>query len=337
MYQVKLKGSYYEMGYTQGKMLKDKSLPGDFILNPASETRKQFTEECENIIRKYAPEILDELRGLSDGADIDYDIIKIWPLSLYSKLDTCSIVVVSSEYTENGKPLFIRNYDFFASSQEGFTAFWTAPDKAFVSLGFCDFFSSRYGGINEKGLTVAISNSSAYAGGTQPGITMNLATKYVIDHCASTKEAIEFLERVPHFHCFNFMLCDLQNHIARVETAPEKVVVLEYEEGFGISTNHYQSDEMKQYEKKEWLPEGGNCRRYNNAMKWFQNRKGLISFDHALKLVKNHENGLCDHWNVEGKEGGTVWSWIYSLGDSDIQIASGPPCKYEYQKYNLDF
>jgi predicted choloylglycine hydrolase len=215
------------------------------------------------------PEFLDELRGISDAVDIDYDIVKIWPLCLYAKLQSCSAVAISRDYTAQGKPLFIRNYDFLDSDGKDFTVFSTKPKDGYSSLGFTDAMSGRYCGFNEKGLVVA-SSISGYAGSTQPGITSNLVTRWILDHFASTGEAVEFLRKVPHFHGWNFLLCDAHNGIVRVETCPERVEAISFEEGFGFITNHYMSEEMRKLEEKDWRSSGSTVRRHENILDWFR-------------------------------------------------------------------
>jgi len=335
MYQARLEGSYYEIGYQQGKMMRTKALPSTWLqsfgekVHPA---RKDFADKSERIVCQYMPGFLDELHGVSDAVDIDYDIVKIWPLCLYARLQqSCSAVAVAADLTTQGKPLFIRNYDFLDSDEKDFTALWTKPKDGCSSLGFTDAMSGRYCGFNEKGLAVA-SSISGYAGPTQPGITSNLVTRWILDHYAATGEAVEFLRKVPHFHGWNFLLCDAHNNIVRVETCPERVEVIDFVEGIGFITNHYMSKEMGKLEEKDWRSSGSTVKRQVNILDWFRNRNELISVDYAIMLARHrvNEGGLCDRF--VGVEGGTLWSWIYTIGESEVLISGGPPDKHAYQR-----
>lgn len=335
MYQFKFRGSYYEIGYEQGRMMRAGTLPGlEHTLKPPTKERADFTDECEQIVQKYTPELLDEFRGVADGLDIDYDLAKVWPLALYSRLAmSCSVAVVSGQYTANGNPLIVRNYDYLAEDQASFTAFWTVPTNRLASIGFCDFFGSRYGGVNEKNLAIAIS-SSPYIRGTQPGYAMSLAPRVVLDNFSTTQEAIDFLTKIPHFHGFSFLVCDKDANIARVETCPEKVSVLHFNNGLGLSTNHYYTEEMQEYQDPAWF--GTSLKRYQNIEDWFNNRQRPLDIEDAKFLTSNHEQGVCDHF-VEGAEGGTIWSWIYSLGEKELLVSHGPPCTNPYKKIPFSF
>ncbi len=335
MYQARLKGSYYEMGYQQGEMMRRGHLPpiwSDSFHETVDAGRTEFADECEEIVRRYLPGFLDELQGVSDALNADYNRVKIWPLCSYAKLQqSCSAVAISGEQTVQGRPLFIRNYDYMDSDGKDFTAFWTNPESGCASLGFSDAMSSRYCGFNEKGLAVAAS-ISGYAGPTQPGVVFSLVTRWILDHHSTTDEAVEFLKRAPHFHGWNFLLCDLQNNIVRVETCPERVEVVGFDEGIGVSTNHYLSEEMQKFEEKNWRSGGSTIRRYNNALKWFRNRNGLITSDYACELAKSNVDagGLCDRF--VGVDGGTLWSWVHAMGEQAVLISDGPPCKSPYQR-----
>lgn len=335
MYRARLKGTYYEMGYQQGRMMKRGSLPpiwSESIQETVNPRRTEFANECEEIVRQHMPSFLDELHGVADGVNADYHKIKIWPLCSYAKLQqSCSAVAIPGDHTAQGKPLFIRNYDYLDTDGKDFTAFWTNPKNGYSSLGFSDAMSSRYCGFNEKGLAVA-SSASGYAGPTQPGVVFSLATRWVLDHYSTTAEAVNFLRNVPHFHGWNFLLSDLQGNIIRVETCPERVEVVGFDGGIGVSTNHYLSEGMRKFEDENWRSEGSTVRRYINILNWFRSRNGPITTDYACKLAKSRvdEGGICDRF--VGVEGGTLWSWIHVIGESNVLVSDGPPCKYAYQE-----
>jgi predicted choloylglycine hydrolase len=338
MYLARLKGTYYEIGYQQGEMMKRRVLPpiwADSLQGTVNSKRAKFASECEEIVRLLMPEFLDELRGVSNGVGVDYDKVKIWPLCSYARLQqSCSAVAVSGEHTAGGKPLFIRNYDFLDTDGKDFTVFCTTPSNGYSSVGFSDAMSGRYCGFNEKGLAVG-SSISGYAGPTQPGITFSLATRWILDHYSTTNEAVKFLGEVPHFHGWNFLLCDSQSNILRVETSPERVEVIGFDEGIGVSTNHYLSERMREFEEKDWRSKGSSVKRHANVLNWFQNRSGLITTTYACELAKSRveEGGLSDRF--VGAKGGTLWSWIYEIGERKALISDGPPCKCAYQTMNV--
>ena len=335
MYQARLKGTYYEMGFQQGNMMKGRILPpirSESIHEAVNPGRVEFADECEEIVRRYMPDSLEELQGISGAIGADYNKVKVWPLCSYARLQqSCTAVAISGKHTAQGKPIFVRNYDYLDSDRKDFTGFWTKPKNGYASLGFSDAMSGRYCGFNEKGLAVATS-ISGYSGSTQPGLVFSLVTRWILDHYPTTCKAVEFLKSVPHFHGWNFLLCDLQSNIVRVETCPERVEVVDFDEGIGVSTNHYLSEEMQKFEEKNWRSEGSTERRYVNSLHWFRSRKEPITTDYACKLARSRvdEGGICDRF--VGIDGGTLWSWIHAIGEPNVLISDGPPYEYPYQK-----
>lgn len=78
VHEVKSSGSYHEIGLKIGKMLqKDKGLIPKF-----SKEKIEKGKEFEKEVRKYAPELLDELQGIADGSGLDYDVLAAYELSL---------------------------------------------------------------------------------------------------------------------------------------------------------------------------------------------------------------------------------------------------------------
>lgn len=337
MYQVRLKGTYYEMGCQTGKLMKNKRvLPpiwSESFRETISPRRVEFAEKCEEVVRRYMPDFLDELQGIAAATGEDYDRVKISPLCSYGGLSqpACSAVAISGQHTLKEQPLFIRHYDYLDTDRKDFTAFWTEPKTGYASVGFSDSMSSRYCGFNEKGLTIAAS-ISGYAGQPEPGAAFSLVTRWILDQYATTDEATDFLKRVSHFHGWNFLLCDSQNHIIRVETCPKKVATVSFDEGIGVSTNHYLSREMQRFEEETWRSEGSTQQRYDNMLNWFHNRDGPITTEYAHRLASQRvdEGGLCDRFI--GVDGGTLWSWIHVTGEATVLVCDGPPSENNYQQ-----
>lgn len=65
MYRVKISGTYYEMGLEQGHSLKE----WGFRLPPPDKKTLRFARRCEEVVGRRMPELLDEIRGVADGAE----------------------------------------------------------------------------------------------------------------------------------------------------------------------------------------------------------------------------------------------------------------------------
>ncbi|MHA2251566.1 MAG: C45 family autoproteolytic acyltransferase/hydrolase [Candidatus Kariarchaeaceae archaeon] len=345
MMQVNLKGSYYNMGIEYGKMIKNKlTLP-----NPENEQIKWATE-CEPIVKKYASGLLEEIQGIADSTDISYEQLIAYllyhppgigkyfnsnaPINLKQN---CTVFAISGERTKDGRPIFARNYDYDSENQNYFHAFNTHPNNKLRSLGFSDHMVGRYGGVNESGLAVAITAMPFYNGKPSSGILLNIATRWMLDSFETTKEAVEYLNNIPHCEGVHYVIADKSSNIAKIETTPEKVNVIYANNGLVLATNHFVSDEMKPLtiELKE-ENSGTTVKRYNGVSEWYETTDKEIDIDSIKYILSDHDNAVCDHFIMDGEEKySTIWSWIVSLGSDNIDLCVGSPCKNGYKSFKL--
>ena len=152
VYEVKLSGSYYDVGLKIGKMLKkDKRLLPKF-----SKENIVKSMEYEKEVRTYAPELLEELQGIADGSGVDYSVIAAHELSPYRLQPSCLVMAISGDYTHSRLPVLARNHEWIEEDSEYLTLCYTKPKGKMYSLGFTFHWAnmSRYGGVNEAGLAI---------------------------------------------------------------------------------------------------------------------------------------------------------------------------------------
>ena len=335
MHLVKLSGTYYEMGYEYGKVNKARlSLPG------VDEKDLKYASECKEHVTEHIPSILEEVQGIADSTDINFELLITYllynPSSVewffQSNLQGCTIFAVSGDETADGFPLYARNYDWEYEKQDQLGLFHIQPKGKLESVGFADHMSGRYGGVNKAGLAAGITVMPYYDRKLQPGVPAWIATRWIIDTFKTTGEAVRFLETIPHCEGYQFVLADKKGNIAKVEVAPEQVNTLPAQNGFTVATNHFQSEKMSQY-SCEITDEiaGTTFTRLQKVNSWFEANKGRIDLDSVKRVLSGHENGVCDHQEW----GGTIWSWIAFLGTDKVEICAGPPCTHEYEEYRL--
>lgn len=324
MHTISLSGSYSEIGREQGVLIK-----GIFDPSPESDKKIKFASECIKFYEEYTPGIVDEIEGLSEEAELDPTLMKTSILTLGLE-PACTAFALSSEKTSDGAPVFARNYDWDEEFQKYFTVVKTNLKGGLTSLTFTDYFVGRYGGVNEAGLATAITAIPAYKGSPSLGIRMNIAVRWIMDHFKTTDEAAEWLVRIPHQWAHNFLLADRNGKLARVETSPKKSTVHRSDE-FIATTNHYHNNGMKKFEDQNF-DFSNTHRRYNNVEAWYINKKHNISIKEITALLSSHENGVCDHVELNGRRIATIWSWIAPLGKRRAYVCDGSPCENDYQK-----
>lgn len=332
MDQMKLRGSYAQIGVQQGQILKKVG----FQLPPPEPKALRFAKQCEEIMKQYAPELLEEMHGLSEAAEIDYDALLT--LSITAPYDSdelpagsCSVVAVMPERTANGKTIVGRNFDFFYDvSQEGATTYITCPDQRYASLGNCDIWVGREDGINEAGLFFA--QTAFFMQGIQPGITFWFLGRMVLDRCATVEEGLKLLCEVPHSGSWTYLLADAKGKAAVVEPTIEGVVVRYPEDGLLTLTNHAV---CKEWAGKEAFVPPDSHPRYDRLKTLLGERRD-VDIESVKAAMSDHEGLVCSHGaHFPERKFGTLWSVVAQPGDRHMEIAAGNPCETEYQKISF--
>lgn len=316
---ITLEGTYKEIGQQQGYLLK-----GFFKPPPASDSKKKYAEQCVRLMEVYTPDILDEVEGLAEASETDHSLMQSFILTL--GLDPgCTVFALAGSKKTEKTPIYARNYDWDASFMKYFTAVKSTPKDGYTSFSFSDHMIGRYGGLNEKGLAVAITAIPAYTGKPKPGIRMNIAVRWILDKMSTTDEAIEWLKTIPHQWAHNYILADESGLLARVESNPVKTISITSSE-FIATTNHYHDAVMKKFENPDF-DYSNSHRRYTTVDQWY-NSHDAIGLGEIEEVLKGHENGVCNHG--EGFE--TIWSWYAPLGERYAYVCHGNPCKGTYEK-----
>ena len=189
---------------------------------------------ARHTLETYAPNVWEELQGLADGLAIPMEraVAEFSNGRLRYPKRGCSSVLSAGVYA--------RNYDYNVRRYDR-TLIAVQAKGSHASIGFSERFTGRLDGMNEHGLCVGLHfvNEKIW----RPGLVCTLIVRIVLDQCATTKEAIALLRRLPHGLGFNYSLMDAAGEAAVVEAAPDGIAVRQGE--WLACTNHFQSDELQ--------------------------------------------------------------------------------------------
>ncbi len=197
-------GSYYEMGYQHGYLLKEdvkKSIL--FFLNYFKEKYDMSYDECLDILnktKKYFPQqIIDEMNGMADGSGLSFE--KVAVAQIIRMKYHCSIIAASGEATVDKKLYFARSLDWDSNLKDpesgeildNHIIFIRSPNEGYSSIypGYIGFIVT-YGGFNENGICIAVTGSWS-CDETYYGLTERFRMKLVLDNAKTAKEAIDIM------------------------------------------------------------------------------------------------------------------------------------------------
>lgn len=331
MYHIKLSGSYEQMGRKQGRLLKRSG----FTLPPPEKKMLRFAKQCEEIVSQYMPELLDEIRGVAEGAEIDYDAIMTLTMTAPfdpGKVPSCAVVAVMPEQTADGRMIVGRNFDMFEDvSKEGATTYRTYPEDHYASAGNCDIWVGRWDGLNEAGLFTG--TTALFLPEPEPALPGSVGWftgRHILDHYATVNEAVKFIKSLPRTGSGTRLIADSSGKAVVLEASVEGVELRYPEDGLLISTNHAVCPAFAGKDRyNEYFAD--SQARYNRLRELLGGAK-MVDIEMVKKAMSDHEGGVCSHKvDSSGRKDSTIWSVVAHPGERRVYIAEGHPCRTKYR------
>ena len=329
MNHLRFKGNHYEIGYRWGSLLAGY---GNYILDqvpfPITEERIAFGRQCRPVYEKFFPEILEEIRGLSEGQKSSSEKLQAVLFSMYAMPPAghCSCFSVSSK-----EQLFLgRNSDFLTEIEEfNKNVIYDFTSDSYGFNGNTTAFLEIEDGINERGLAVGM--TSVFPKHIQPGMNSGMLLRFFLEKCSTVDEVIKWLHRIPIASAQTFTVADQMGDISVIECCADSIHIRKPEEGqpYVCAVNRFHSPELEKWntgEMDDWL----SSQRYETMEKTLSREAPQMDISAAKELLSGEKGFLCQYDRDTGKD--TVWSVIYDLKHHKIYRAEGNPARSVYQE-----
>src|SRR5918993_5598447 len=258
---------------------------------------------AEAALRTWAPNIWEELHGLADGLKIPLEraVAEYSNGRLRYPPRGCSAVMSAG--------LYGRNYDYDVRHYDR-VLLAVQPKGVHASIGFSDRFTGRVDGMNEHGLCVGLHQVSEAA--ARPGLVCILIVRLVLDQCATTREAVALLRRIPHGLSFNYSLMDAGGSAAVVEASPAAGFVREGEQ-LGCR-NPFLSPSQQGFNRRN----PGSYRRLPTLEKFAREQ---LTADRLFKALNDSLSPVFDHRYTTGS--GTMHTIVCTPAKLRLEIGVG--------------
>lgn len=369
---VKVEGSDYEMGYQQGREVKE-DIPAYLKDMTSSEMWKtgKFFPIPDNIIFSVAgrfarfklkkilqntyPHHFERIAGMAEGAGIPENVLYFLNLLeiLYGDVRfylnmQCTAFLVNSE-----KNLYAaKNYDFpnFLGPHQIVRANY--PKNRFATLSLTQsFIIGNHNGMNEHGLTILYTYATPKEDYKVSGIPLTIHIQEALETCKSTDEALEFLKNSTRGNGANLGIIDKDGKFAVIELSRTYYGVRNPENGIIVHTNHYIHPEMvkldipdnstykiKHPAFENLKPKQSSLARYKRAEELLLAKKESITIEDVKNILRDHgeENFPSDNTICRHAElWSTLGSVIFLPKERRMLVVEGNPCKGEYEEYQL--
>ncbi|MGG5332625.1 C45 family autoproteolytic acyltransferase/hydolase [Enterococcus sp. AZ163] len=330
MQQLNFQGDHYSIGRTFGTELKRNSLCLlDMIPFELDEQRSQFIKTCLPVYQQYFPEILAEIQGIADGQEISVQPLQAALFGMYCLMpgSHCSSFIV-----KNRQGCFLgRNSDFLTFTEEQClnTSYTFTANEGFNFLGNTTAFVEMEDGINQHGLSIALTSVAPYK--VQAGLNVGMLLRLVLEKCRTVHEAAKLISEIPHAGSGTLVIGDAYAEGILVELSPNQTAIysLDEAESYLIATNMFNTPGMIKHNRlpeDTWRAE----ERYETMRKYLKEYAAEVDIKKAQQLLAGDYGFMCDYDRSTGKD--TVWSCVYDLDSSQVYRAAGNPANSPFKK-----
>lgn len=287
--------------------------------------------ENERAIARCFPELLEEIRGVAEGAKLPYERVLLetaFPFAAGSS-SNCTVVSVSGVAAGEETSLVGRNYDFLSDFKRCNQIRIVTKDSE--RLPFVAGTITILGieeGMNSSGLFVGDAGWEPKELSPCRGLSSRQIMELVLENCASVDEAIDFLRGVPKYAnnagtCY--LLADRRDAVV-MEMGPSGSCFREPCEGALVASDVFLThvaEEMRPPEPKAFVRHA--CIRQRLA-------ECAENVDEVFlrRLLSDHAIPLCMHDEVS-----TLRSVVAKLNYGRMLVADGHPCTSEFEEVRV--
>jgi len=357
---IEMQGSHFEMGRQYGSQCRDlinglaDIFDAVFLRHPAhADDAHRAMSEAIPVVRQAAPELMEEVEGISAGAEISFD--EAFRLSCSAEMgqwqgcqESRSAVSITDQCTSfaaqtSSGTLVAWNMDWYRVLLPYIVLLKGHPDDGPAFLSFALAGSVGRPGMSEH---IAISANQLPYRPTEtppesgpdwagPGVPYCFLSRMLLQQ-PCTREALELLDRTRRMVCLNYTLGDTKGDIFCVETTPAAHSELPVEESFVTHANTFYSPTfhgMPESEREERDPRAYTAR--------CMLREGADRLDpEAIFAAQTchfpgQDTGICHHGGEPGRETISLLSFVAEVGRGRMWAAYGSPCQHEFLQYEL--
>jgi isopenicillin-N N-acyltransferase-like protein len=348
---VEVSGNSYEMGLQYGKACPEIRKMRDIIFqlfggrDKAVELAKKFVPMYLPAAEEYAPEIIEEMKGMAAGAELDFQDIFFLNINYEISVPTvmgCTSFAISGEATNDGEVIAGQNFDFVNMWEENLVLLKMKPAHGPNILAIGPLGALGLIGLNSAGISLNLNllrnkDSLMPNGGVPSHIILR---KLLMSE--NLGEAIGTIASAAGRSAKNYLLTSDQGDIVDVEVTVDDLDIQYAEEGIITHANYFKADRFKSTDLAAlfWPDAYIRCQRLFQLMK---NHHGRLSVDVMQQLLQDHNNypsSICRHPNPKsplpmGRLAETLVSIISCPRKRKAYIALGNPCENEYLEYQL--
>jgi isopenicillin-N N-acyltransferase-like protein len=353
---IKVAGSPYEMGYQHGQACDDRIKKFvELIIKGASDgksvTRQDVlnrTKAFQPLFEEYCPKLVEEVRGLADGAGISFEealLLQIRGEINNVRHSECTAYAISGEGTVNGEIIIGQNSDMTPVMEELGIVLHLTPEKGPKIMMWTFGGHLGYHGMNSAGVA-HFANALSGGPGWRFGLPHYPVKRRMLEQ-TTVAECLQLLDNTQVCSSGNYVLTGGCRTIIDVELTPEGYAMLDDApilgmasptgEGFIVHTNHFLSPRFATPDT-DARSSPDSFKRLKRLRTLIKNEYGSITVEMVKQFLSDHENppiSICRHLSEQNRDSKTVASLIAEPESGRFHVCVGNPCENEFQTYEI--
>ena len=336
---IRIKGSPIERGRAYGKQAKERIQKSINLYTQMFEGNahvswdqaKKLALQFEDCIKEYFPELIDEMKGIAEGAGLSYeDILTLNCRSeiMFALPDGCTAVSYPPQATANNHTVLTQTWDWLIQARPCTVVVEIdqAPLPKILMVAEAGMVGGK--GLNEDGIGVTLNALSVGKG--QIGVPLHIIYRKILSSKLIT-DAFEAVSRCKRAGSGNFNIGGACGIVSSVEFSPDDFAITMSEGKPLCHTNHYLSPLFIGKDKLK-IQLGDTFVRYNRARVRTQEH-GPFTFKDMFEVMTDHANfpdSLCSHPDPRDPEMArfcTVYAVIFDLDERVLWVTNGNACE----------
>lgn len=290
----------------------------------------------EAFAQREAPELLQEIHGIADGADVPYEDLLLLNLPLYMvgnlmPLD-CTQILVGGPATRDGSTLVAKTRDVAHDDLRGVVLHRRYPDgRELVEVDVAGSITWPGSALNGAGLTIA--TSGVWSNRTPIDLErdgwMLVNVHLLVRDSSSVDELAERLAEQPRITGMNIVAADARGTHAALEATADEVHRHDSSDGVVVRTNHYLTPSIAHLGPSK-VEHPSSHHRHGLALERIQQQYGGWDAERLWSLVADHEGypqlSICRH-SVEGDGSDTLYGSVANLNSGAFSAFLDHPCE----------
>ena len=311
-------------------------------------SRERIAERGAELLKaigEFSPDLLEELRGVAEGADVSLELLAAingrYEVVWSEMRPQCTSLAVLPEASADGHTLLAQNWDYLLGVQDGCILLDVEEEGRPRILMHTEAGIIGQKGFNSEGLGLVVNALVSDGDHFEANPPFWIVCREML-RCSSISEAMKVFLNASRSVSYNVLLAQAGGFAVDLEATPLDVSILTPSEGLLAHTNHLigpRALKVRDIFVKRYPDSVYRLYRAETALEaeW-----GEITTQTLMEILRDHygkPHSICCHPDPREPEdfrGATLASIIIDLDERRMHITRGPPCQAEYREITLE-